>query len=90
MTVLRTAVRAKSQNISPVSHPYNRYKDERLDAVALEAKVKALMMDHDVTNKKGIYAYVLSGDERDLNIRRSVQVRNGKRSRDRTAYVPNV
>ncbi|GMO61936.1 MAG: hypothetical protein Ta2A_08300 [Treponemataceae bacterium] len=28
-----------------------------------------MMKDDDVTNKKGIYAYVLDGDERHLNIR---------------------
>ncbi|MHB1836025.1 MAG: HNH endonuclease, partial [Solirubrobacteraceae bacterium] len=30
----------------------------------------ALMRDEDVTSRKGIYAYVLTGDERSLSIRR--------------------
>ena len=32
-------------------------------------EIKALMIDDDVTNKKGIYSYVLTRDERHLNIR---------------------
>ena len=48
---------------------YNEFKDAKFSAVELEAKVAKLMMDDDVTNKKGIYEYVLSGRERCLNIR---------------------
>lgn len=48
---------------------YNKYKDAELDPTALEIHIKELMMDDDVTNKKGIYTYVLTGDERHLNIR---------------------
>jgi hypothetical protein len=48
------------------------YKDfgaKKFDADELEKQIKALMMDEDVTNKRGIYTYVLTGDERNLNIR---------------------
>lgn len=48
---------------------YNAHKDEDLDAAALEKRVAALMADNDVTRKKGIYAYVLDGQERHLSIR---------------------
>ena len=48
---------------------YNEFKDEKFSSVELEAKVAKLMMDDDVTNKKGIYEYVLSGKEKHLNIR---------------------
>lgn len=48
---------------------YNRFKDNTYSATELESKIKKLMMDDDVTSKKGIYEYVLSGDERKLNIR---------------------
>lgn len=51
------------------SYLYNNYKDKTLNIVALENKIKNLMIDDDVTNKKGIYRYVLTGDERSLNIR---------------------
>ena len=48
---------------------YNTYKDRQFDTSALEDKIKKLMMDDDVTNKKGIYFYVLTRNEKYLNIR---------------------
>ena len=48
---------------------YNTYKDADLDPDALETTIKRLMADDDVGNKKGIYTYVLNGDERNLSIR---------------------
>lgn len=40
-----------------------------LDPKKLEAEVSRLMGDDDVTSKKGVYEYLLSGDERKLSIR---------------------
>lgn len=48
---------------------YNEYKDIELDPSVLEAQIKKLMMDDDVTNKKGIYTYILTNKEHALNIR---------------------
>jgi len=48
---------------------YNEFKDQKLDPKKLEQQVSDLMQDEDVTNKKGIYEYVLTGRERHLNIR---------------------
>lgn len=48
---------------------YNEYKDDELDAKEIELRVSNLMEDVDVTSKKGIYQYVLSGEEKYLNIR---------------------
>lgn len=48
---------------------YNDLKDKPFDANDLERKVARLMIDDDVTNKAGIYDYVLTGRERALNIR---------------------
>ena len=48
---------------------YNSFKDQTFNAQDLETRIKKLMEDVDVTNKKGIYAYVLDGDERHLNVR---------------------
>ena len=48
---------------------YNAHKGVVQDAVKLEEKIARLMGDEDVTNKKGIYSYVLDGEERHLNIR---------------------
>lgn len=49
---------------------YNLYKDELFNTEDLEKRTKELMLDDDVTNKSGIYEYLLSGNERALNIRR--------------------
>jgi hypothetical protein len=48
---------------------YNQFKDKTLDPVALEKQIKTLMMDDDVTKKSGIYPYLLTKDEKYLNIR---------------------
>lgn len=48
---------------------YNTFKDADLDPVKLEEQVAVLMADVDVTNKKGIYAYVLTGQQKHLSIR---------------------
>ena len=48
---------------------YNTYKDTRFDADALEREIATLMSDDEITNKKGIYYYVLTRDERNLNLR---------------------
>ncbi len=49
---------------------YDAYKEQVFDTGALEEDVARLMRDDDVTSRKGIYAYVLTGDERHLNIRK--------------------
>ena len=48
---------------------YNKFKDKKLNAGKLEAEIKELMQDEDVTKKSGIYPYVLTRQERYLNIR---------------------
>ena len=48
---------------------YNKYKNDEQNPNKLEKKIKKLMKDDDVTNKKGIYEYVLSGNEKALSIR---------------------
>ncbi|MFY8239808.1 HNH endonuclease family protein [Clostridium perfringens] len=48
---------------------YDKYHHKVYDIDELEDKIKTLMIDDDVTNKKGIYKYIFSGDERCLNIR---------------------
>lgn len=53
----------------PWGELYNQYKDIPLDIVQLEAEVAQLMQDDDVTNRRGIYLYVLDHKERHLNIR---------------------
>jgi len=48
---------------------YNEFKGKKFDYKKLEEEITQLMQDEDVTNKKGIYEYVLTGKERFLNIR---------------------
>ena len=52
---------------------YNQYKNDKLDTNALEKEITRLMQDDDVTAKKGIYEYVLSKNEKHLNIRAFTQ-----------------
>ncbi len=48
---------------------YNEFKDQEFDPKKLEAEISRLMEDEDVTNKRGIYPFVLDGQEKHLNIR---------------------
>lgn len=48
---------------------YNQFKDQKFDHKKIEEEISRLMQDEDVTNKKGIYEYVLTRRERFLNIR---------------------
>jgi len=48
---------------------YDKFKGEMFDTVKLEEEIQCLMMDDDVTNKKGIYPYVLIRKERTLSLR---------------------
>lgn len=48
---------------------YNAYKDASIDKKSVADSIAKLMGDDDVTDKKGIFDYVLTGDEKKLNIR---------------------
>jgi hypothetical protein len=48
---------------------YNAYANGRYDGRKIEETVSALMQDDDVTKRSGIYEYLLSGNEKYLNIR---------------------
>ncbi len=48
---------------------YDDYKDASLNPDEVEAETQRLIDDDDVTRQAGIYAYILTGDERHLNIR---------------------
>ncbi|NLI22317.1 MAG: DUF262 domain-containing protein [Clostridiales bacterium] len=48
---------------------YDRFKGVLLDSAKLGQVIQTLMMDDDVTNKRGIYPYVLTRNEKYLNIR---------------------
>lgn len=48
---------------------YNSYHEASYNAQDLEADIQQLMQDEDVTNKRGIYEYLLTWDTKFLNIR---------------------
>jgi hypothetical protein len=48
---------------------YNKYKDVVFDTKAIETETAKLIADDDVEKKSGIYAYILTRDERYLGIR---------------------
>lgn len=48
---------------------YNEHKDEKLNSQDLEKQIVALIEDDEVNEKRGIYEYLLTGDERTLNLR---------------------
>jgi len=48
---------------------YNEFKNKKFDSKKLEKEIAELMQDEDVTKKFGIYEYVLTRNEKYLNIR---------------------
>lgn len=59
----------KEMKGAPFGFLYNEFKDKKFDAKKLEKEITKLMEDEDVTNKKGIYSYVLTRKEKYLNLR---------------------
>ena len=57
---------------------YDSYKDEKLDPEEIEEKVAKLILDDDVTSKSGIYPYILTRDQKYLNIRAFTQAMKQK------------
>ena len=54
----------------PWGELYSAFKAVLLDPAELEVRVTDLMSDEEVTEKRGIYAYVLDGKEKHLALRR--------------------
>lgn len=48
---------------------YDRFYDKTLDTVAMAKQISALMRDSEIEKKTGIIPYVLTGDERHLDLR---------------------
>lgn len=48
---------------------YNTYKDEIYNVEEIEKEIKNLILDDSVTNKSGIYPYILTREEKYLSIR---------------------
>lgn len=48
---------------------YNEFKDEKFDTSKIEEMTVRLLQDDEVTKKSGIYKYIMTSDERWLNLR---------------------
>lgn len=49
---------------------YNTYNNKILNSNEIEKEINSLLDDEEVSNKKGIYEYILSREEKHLNIRK--------------------
>ena len=63
---------------------YNKYKNNPYDCEELEREISSLMADDEVTEKKGIYEYILSG--KDESIARKLSKRQFLERDKRTIY----
>lgn len=61
--------RARLMKGLPWGELYNNHKGDKLNAATLEQGIVKLIDDDEVDDKKGIYEYLLTGDERTLNLR---------------------
>ena len=68
---------------------YNKFKDESLDPEQLEDEIKKLMQDEDVTKKSGIYPYVMTGQEKYLNIRAFTDNQKREAYERQSGFCPN-
>ncbi|MCL4497765.1 MAG: DUF262 domain-containing protein [Deltaproteobacteria bacterium] len=48
---------------------YNEHKNDKLNAANMEKRIVELIYDDEVDSKKGIYEYLLRGNEKTLNLR---------------------
>ncbi len=48
---------------------YNEYKDTSVDYDSTEKRIQELIENQEITKQRGIYEYILTGDERHLNLR---------------------
>jgi hypothetical protein len=48
---------------------YNKHRDDKLNAAELEQRAVELIEDDEVNNRRGIYEYLLTGNEKTLSLR---------------------
>ncbi len=63
-----TVYRKEMKGVEWGTH-YNKYKDVVYDTKIIEEKILKLIDDDDVQSVKGIYSYILTGEEKHLNLR---------------------
>ena len=61
--------RAQLMKGLPWGEFYNEHKDEHLNAAYLEQRLVELIDDDEIDSKKGIYEYLLTGNEKTLSLR---------------------
>ena len=65
----QSSARAKLMKGLPWGEFYNKHKDDKLNAAELEKRIIKLIDDDEVDSKKGIYEYLLTGNEKSLSLR---------------------
>lgn len=63
------SARAKLMKGLPWGDFYNEHKDDKLNAAELEQRIVELIDDDEVDSKKGIYEYLLTGNDKTLSLR---------------------
>jgi len=63
------SARAKLMKGLPWGRFYNVHKDDKLNAAKLEQRIAEFIEDDEVDSKKGIYEYLLTGNEKTLSLR---------------------
>jgi len=63
------SARAKLMKGLPWGKFYNEHKDDKLNAAELEQRIVQLIDDDEVDSKKGIYEYLLTGNDKTLSLR---------------------
>ncbi|WP_340675700.1 DUF262 domain-containing protein [Paraperlucidibaca sp.] len=53
----------------PWGRLYNKYKNKPINAVDAEKRIVDLIEDDEIENPKGIYTYIVTGNEKTLNLR---------------------
>ncbi|WP_295638350.1 DUF262 domain-containing protein [Novosphingobium sp.] len=63
------SARVRLMSGRPWGRFYNMHKNDKLNSAALEKRIVSLIEDDEVGNKTGIYAYLLTGNDKTLNLR---------------------
>jgi 5-methylcytosine-specific restriction endonuclease McrA len=63
------SARARLMKGLPWGEFYNKHKDDKLNAADLERRIVDLIDDDEVDSKRGIYEYLLTGNEKSLSLR---------------------
>jgi hypothetical protein len=83
----QSSARAKLMKGLPWGKFYNKHKDDKLNAAELEQRTVELIDDDEVSSKKGIYEYLLTGDEKSLSLVHSTKRRSRKSTQTRRAFA---